>query len=132
MLKRQRPATPPMPSMPLWADPSLLDSMMVEREHKRRRTTSATPLDAPWKDWDNRLQAITNYADIGQREGEVSPELSNSEYKIANATLRELHTLQQHRLLFTPATPLIHNLPFQVSHLPLYFLATPHYFVRMY
>jgi hypothetical protein len=110
MLKRQRPATPPIPSMPLWAEPSSLDSIMVEREHKRRRTTSATPLDAPWKDWDNRLHAIANCADIG-REGQVS-------YKSANATLRELHTLQQHRLLFSaPGTPLTHNSPFQVSHL---------------
>jgi len=106
MLKRQRPATPPIPSMPLWAEPSSLDSIMVEREHKRRRTTSATPLDAPWKDWDNRLHAIANCADIG-REGQVS-------YKSANATLRELHTLQQHRLLFSaPGTPLTHNSPFQ-------------------
>lgn len=117
MLKRQRPATPPIPSMPLWADPSLLDSMMVEREHKRRRTTSMTPLDAPWKDWDNRLHAIANCADTG-REGQVSPGSSISEYKSANATLRELHTLQQHRLLFSAPEPLTHNSPFQVSHLP--------------
>ena len=117
MLKRQRPATPPIPSMPLWAEPSPLDSIMVEREHKRRRTTSATPLDAPWKDWNNRLHAIANCVDIG-REGQVSPEPSSSEYKSANAALRELHTLQQHRLLFSaPATPLTQNSPFQVSHL---------------
>ena len=116
MLKRQRPATPPIPSMPVWADPSLLDTMMAEREHKRRRTTSVTPLDAPWKDWDNRLHAIANYADVGR---EVSPESSSSEYKNANATLRELHTLQQHRLLFSaPGTPLTHNSPLQVSHWP--------------
>ena len=103
MLKRQRPTTPPIPSMPLRADPSPLDSMMTEREHKRRRTTSITPLDTPWKDWGNKLQAIANHAD----NCEASPEPTDSEYKIANGTLRELHTLQQHRLLFTS--------PFQVS-----------------
>jgi len=107
MLKRQRPTTPPIPSMPLCADPSPLDSMMMEREHKRRRTTSVTPLDTPtpWKDWGNKLQAIANHTD----NREVSPELADSEYKIANGTLRELHTLQQHRLLFAS-----HNSPFQV------------------
>jgi hypothetical protein len=103
MLKRQRPTTPPIPSMPLWADPSPLDSMMMEREHKRRRTTSITPLDTSWKDWGNKLQAIANHADN-------SPEPTDSEYRIANGTLRELHTLQQHRLLFSS-----HNSPFQVS-----------------
>ncbi|KAF8350258.1 hypothetical protein F5887DRAFT_944519 [Amanita rubescens] len=101
MLKRQRPTTPPIPSMPLWADPSPLDSMMMEREHKRRRTTSITPLDTPWKDWGNKLQAIANDADN-------SPEPTDSEYRTANGTLRELHTLHQHRLLFSS-----HNSPFQ-------------------
>ncbi|KAF8624832.1 hypothetical protein AX15_005715 [Amanita polypyramis BW_CC] len=112
MLKRQRPVTP-VPSMPLLAEPSPLDLVMMEREHKRRRTTSTTPLDEPWMDWGHSLQAIVDHANNTQKEEAemmVSADPFNSEYKSANTILRELHTLHQHRLLFAESgTSFLHG-----------------------
>ncbi|KAK2462083.1 hypothetical protein APHAL10511_006546 [Amanita phalloides] len=123
MLKRQRPVTPPLPSVPLLADPSSLDSMVMEREYKRRRATSITPLEAPWRDWGHNLQAIVTRVDNSQPpQGEGLHQPTDNEYRSVNTILRELHTLHQHRLLFTTSgTPPTHGFasqpPSKSSHL---------------
>jgi len=109
MLKRRRPTTPPVPSVPLWEEPSPLDTAMMEREQKRRRTALVT--DDPW---DSTPKPVVNQAG-NAREG---PEVSyvDSRYKSANSIIRELHTLHQHRLLFSMSgTPPGHDFSGQSS-----------------
>jgi len=115
MLKRRRPTTPPVPSVPLWEEPLPLDTAMMEREQKRRRTALVT--DDPWGVWDTTPKPVVNQAG-NAREG---PEVScvDSRYKSANSIIRELHTLHQHRLLFsTSATPPGHDTSGQSSSAP--------------
>ncbi|PFH50749.1 hypothetical protein AMATHDRAFT_3712 [Amanita thiersii Skay4041] len=102
MLKRQRPLTPPIPSVPLIA-PTPLDVMMMERESKRRRTNSTSD-ELSRDSWHYTTCSMVSNAKE-DTSGCASSDSSASEYKSANNMLRELHTLHQHRLLFAPTTP---------------------------
>ncbi|KAM6497915.1 hypothetical protein JOM56_005863 [Amanita muscaria] len=116
MLKRQRPATPPIPSLPLLEEPSPLDAMVMEREYKRRRTTSTsiTPQDDHLKGRASSPRPAVSQSGNFKEDTEIAVD---SQYKSANSILRELHTLHQHRLLFTGALP-GHGVPFQSSSVP--------------
>ena len=120
MLKRQRPIspTPTFSSVPLViADP------FVERDTKRRRTLPPV-LDGACRGWAQAPLSINNEEDDGEEdyisddEKNVLPNCSNNcsltqqqhpgdktEYTSTNSFLRELHTLQQHRLLFSSPLP---------------------------
>ncbi|TFK41388.1 hypothetical protein BDQ12DRAFT_438504 [Crucibulum laeve] len=109
MLKRQRAVSPPpsTPSVPL-LDSSSMD-MLIDRDPKRRRTLPPV-LDGPSRGWgrpytddsyeedyeENDSDPI--YPDTGDHDAVAA--LDTVEYKSANNVLRELHTLNQHRLLF--------------------------------
>lgn len=121
MLKRQRPVSPPptFPSVPLvTADPP---TDFVERDTKRRRTLPPV-LDGASRGWAQAPPLSINNAEDDDEEDYISddavenitPNFSincsltqqqqpgnkdKAEYTSTNSFLRELHTLQQHRLL---------------------------------
>ena len=123
MLKRQRPVspTPMFSSVPLViADPS---ADFVERDTKRRRTLPPV-LDGACRGWAQAPLSIDNEEDDGEEDYVSDDEIKNivpncsidcsltqqqpgdkAGYTSTNSFLRELHTLQQHRLLFSPPPP---------------------------
>lgn len=124
MLKRQRPVSPPpsFSSVPLITADSPTD--LVERDTKRRRTLPPV-LDGASRGWAQAPPFINNVEDdeedyISDDEIEnIAPNFSincsltqqqqqqpgdKAEYASTNSFLRELHTLQQHRLLFSSLT----------------------------
>ncbi|KAF8807193.1 hypothetical protein BYT27DRAFT_7232754 [Phlegmacium glaucopus] len=124
MLKRQRPVSPPpaSSSVPLVvADPP---ADLAVRDTKRRRTLPPV-LDGAYRGWAQTPPlSISNAEDdeedyISDDEIEnIAPNFSTTysltqqqqpgdkaEYSSANSFLRELHTLQQHRLLFSSPPP---------------------------
>jgi len=123
MLKRQRPVSPPptFSSIPLVvADPP---ADFVGRDTKRRRTLPPV-LDGAHRGWAQTPLPISIAEDdeedyISDDEIEnIAPNFSNNcsliqqqqpgdkaEYSSTNSFLRELHTLQQHRLLFPSPPP---------------------------
>ena len=122
MLKRQRPVspTPTFLSVPLViADPS---ADFVGRDTKRRRTLPPV-LDGAYRGWAQAPLSIDN-EDDGEEDYISDDEIKNiapnssiscqqqqqpgdkAGYTSTNSFLRELHTLQQHRLLsFSPPPP---------------------------
>jgi hypothetical protein len=121
MLKRQRPIspTPTFSSVPLvTADP------FVERDTKRRRTVPPV-LDGACRGWAQAPLSINTEEDDGEEDyisddenKNIAPNYSincsliqqqppgdKAGYTSTNSFLRELHTLQQHRLLFSSPPP---------------------------
>jgi len=113
MLKRQRPSspTPSKLSVPL-LDSSPMDIMGPDS--KRRRTLPPV-LDGPSRGWrrpegnDSELYDLEGYSDDELLESEQTrvddSGIDSAEYKSANSVLRELHTLYQHRLMFSSTNP---------------------------
>ena len=124
MLKRQRPVspTPTFSSVPLViADPS---ADFVGRDMKRRRTLPPV-LDGACRGWAQAPLSINNEEDDGEEDYISDDEIKNvvpncsincgltqqqqpgdkTGYTSTNSFLRELHTLQQHRLLFSSPPP---------------------------
>ncbi|PPQ90427.1 hypothetical protein CVT25_014945 [Psilocybe cyanescens] len=113
MLKRQRPVSPPIPSSSV---PFVSDSPgdLIERHSKRRRTLPPV-LDGASRGWAMTPQLNVDdeedyYSDEDGQENvasdfQHSQQQLQSEYKSTNTMLRELHTLHQHRLLFSPHFP---------------------------
>ena len=120
MLKRQRPVspTPTFSSVPLVvADP------FVERDTKRIRTLPPV-LDGACRGWAQVPLSINNEEDDGEEDNisddenkNITPNCSincsltqeqpgdKARYTSTNSFLRELHTLQQHRLLISSPLP---------------------------
>ncbi|KAF5311834.1 hypothetical protein D9619_003329 [Psilocybe cf. subviscida] len=121
MLKRQRAASPPPPSssnIPLVSDTP--GDSIAERNFKKQRTAPPS-LDGRTRGW-GQDQELSTEEDDGEEyyidedtedmvpspspAGYVHPTLhAENEYKSANTVLRELHTLHQHRMLFSTAQP---------------------------
>jgi hypothetical protein len=123
MLKRQRPVspTPTFSSVPLViADPY---ADFVGRDTKRRRTLPPV-LDGACRGWAHAPLFINNEEDDGEEDYISDDEIENiapncsinvsltqqqpgdkAGYTSTNSFLRELHTLQQHRLLFSSPPP---------------------------
>ena len=123
MLKRQRPVSPPptFSSIPLVvADPP---ADFVGRDTKRRRTLPPV-LDGAHRGWAQAPPLPINIAEDDEEDyisddeiENIAPNFSNNcsliqqqpgdkaEYSSTNSFLRELHTLQQHRLLFPSPPP---------------------------
>lgn len=105
MLKRQRPSSPP---------PSISDIPLVDdssHDFKRRRILPPI-LDGPSRGWGTSQEEdiYEEDADISDEEREHTSSSSSSnpdvvEYRSANTVLRELHTLNQHRLTQAFASP---------------------------
>jgi len=111
MLKRQRAPSPPLhsSSVPLISD---TPSDLTERKAKRSRTQPpvldgasrgwARPLETPSEDEedylsDDEIETLASSYPSQQQQ-------SQSEYKSSNTLLRELHTLQQHRICFSSSS----------------------------
>lgn len=123
MLKRQRQVspTPTFSSVPLViADPY---ADFAGRDTKRRRTLPPV-LDGVCRGWAHAPLFINNEEDDGEEDYISDDEIENivpnssinfsltqqqpgdkAGYTSANSFLRELHTLQQHRLLFSSPPP---------------------------
>jgi hypothetical protein len=124
MLKRQRPISPPptFPTAPLVID---LPVDFVGRDTKRRRTLPPV-LDGACRGWAQALPlSINSVEDDGEEDYISDDEIENiapnfsincslahqqqpgdkTEYASTNSFLRELHTLQQHRLLSSSLPP---------------------------
>lgn len=120
MLKRQRPIspTPTLSSVPL-----VITDPFVERDTKRRRTLPPV-LDGACRGWAQAPLSINNEEDDGEEDYISDDENKNipptcsincsltqqqpgdkTGYTSTNSFLRELHTLQQHRLLFSSPPP---------------------------
>ncbi|PPQ80018.1 hypothetical protein CVT26_011900 [Gymnopilus dilepis] len=108
MLKRQRPSSPFLPS----STPFIADSSddIVDRTSKRRRTIPPA-LDGSSRGWASPPQDLEDddedydddYPSYNKHSNQhVELTELNPEYKSANAILRELHVLHQHRSLFSP------------------------------
>ena len=125
MLKRQRPVSPPpmFSSVPLvMTDPPATDFM--RRDTKRRRTLPPI-LDGAYRGWaqapplsinnvedddedhisDDEVEKIAPNFSINCSLIQQHPPEDKTEYASTNSFLRELHTLQQHRLLFSSPPP---------------------------
>ena len=119
MLKRQRQTSPPPPSsssVPLISNDPVADMIERERDSKRRRTLPPS-LDGAARGW--AKPEITEGYDDDQEEQYSDEEdavydyrptrnqvtLASAEYKSTNTMLRDLHTLHQHRLLFSSPSP---------------------------
>lgn len=118
MLKRQRPIspTPTFSSVPI-----VIADSFVERDTKRRRTLPPV-LDGACRGWAQAPLSINNEEDDGEEDYISDDEKENTTtncsincsqqqpgdkagYTSTNSFLRELHTLQQHRLLFSSPPP---------------------------
>lgn len=124
MLKRQRPISPPptFSTAPLVIADSPVD--FVGRDMKRRRTLPPV-LDGACRGWAQSLPlSINDVEDDGEEDyisddeiEDIAPNFSincslthqqpadKAEYTSTNSFLRELHTLQQHRLLSSSLPP---------------------------
>ncbi|KAG5648162.1 hypothetical protein DXG03_006116 [Asterophora parasitica] len=111
MLKRQRQSSPP-PSIPLIEDPFPFQDITEARRNSKRRRVLPPSLDGNSRGWgvfappsqdnDEDEEYVSEEDEGTEDNGDRSrwaPYLS--EYKDANNVLNELHTLQQHRLLFS-------------------------------
>lgn len=102
MLKRQRPSSPP---------PSISNIPFVDdssHDFKRRRIFPPI-LDGPSRGWGMSQEEDIYEEDAGTSDEERENTSSSSnpdvaEYKSANTALRELHTLNQHRLTFASSS----------------------------
>ncbi|KIM48430.1 hypothetical protein M413DRAFT_440160 [Hebeloma cylindrosporum] len=112
MLKRQRAPSPPLTSssVPLVNDTS---GDLIERKVKRRRTQPPV-LDGASRGWARPLEDPSEDEEDFCSDDEVEnlasshpsqQDQSQSEYKSTNTMLRELHTLQQHRICFSSPSP---------------------------
>ncbi|KDR84765.1 hypothetical protein GALMADRAFT_233098 [Galerina marginata CBS 339.88] len=128
MLKRQRPSSPPLasPSIPFISD---APGDLIERNSKRRRTLPPV-LDGASRGWASAPQVADDEEDDYHSDYEEENDdafasscyqdhQNTSEYKSANSILRELHTLHQHRLLFSPSKPHVHATPLNSITYPL-------------
>ncbi|KAK1229396.1 hypothetical protein PQX77_007573 [Marasmius sp. AFHP31] len=99
MLKRQRPPSPP-PSMSSFATSSPLD--MVLPFSKRRRVLPHSS-DSPSESTRTRVhwEDDEEYTDEPENDNSRAVNM-DSPYKETNSVLYELHTLNRHRLLFSP------------------------------
>jgi hypothetical protein len=123
MLKRQRQVspTPTFSSVPLVIADPYADFM--GRDTKRRRTLPPV-LDGACRGWAHAPLSINNEEDDGEEDYISDDEIKNivpncsincsltqqqpgdkAGYTSTNSFLRELHTLQQHRLLFSSPPP---------------------------
>ena len=120
MLKRQRPVSP----IPTFSSvPLVIADPFVERDMKRRRTLPPV-LDGACRGWAQAPLSINNEEDDGEEDYISDDENKNivpncsincslpqqqpgdkAGYTSTNSFLRELHTLQQHRLLFSFPPP---------------------------
>lgn len=126
MLKRQRQASPPPPSssnIPLITAPA--GDAIAERIFKKQRTAPPS-LDGRIRGWGQEPELpgedddgedyidddIEDMVPLPSTAGYVHPSLhAENEYKSANTVLRELHTLHQHRMLFsTPPSSGSHSI----------------------
>jgi len=115
MLKRQRPASP----LPSTSDtPVAVDSFAFDpetRHLKRPRVIPPSP-DGACPSWDpyndNHSNEDEDYIEE-QGERDANGPTYADEYKQVNNVLRELHTLHQHRLLFT--SPSLAQTPLESS-----------------
>ncbi|KAF9557849.1 hypothetical protein CPC08DRAFT_764298 [Agrocybe pediades] len=128
MLKRQRQSSPLPPSssssIPFVSDGP---SDLIERTTKRRRTQPPV-MDGTQRGWNspsNNNSAFRDDEDDYISEDDEPADSAHSaqpfdlqyqhyqqnqsEYKSANTLLRELHTLNQHRLLFSSASSPVHS-----------------------
>jgi len=121
MLKRSRPISPPptSSSVPLVAPDPPAD--LVGRDTKRRRTLPPV-LDGTCRGWAQAPPLLINISEDEEDDYISDDEIENiaphsstncnlnqqpdkAEYTSTNSFLRELHTLQQHRLLFSSPQP---------------------------
>lgn len=102
MLKRQRPSSPP---------PSISDIPLVDdssHDFKRRRILPPI-LDGPSRGWGTSQEEEIYGEDASTSDEELENATASSfnpdvvEYSSANTVLRELHTLNQHRLTQAPS-----------------------------
>ena len=121
MLKRQRVPSPPLSfsSVPFISD---TPADLIERKAKRRRTQPPV-LDGASRGWARPAETPSDDEEdpISDDEAELlvsshPSQQQQSEYKSTNTMLRELHTLQQHRICFSSSstaqnTPLSTSLP---------------------
>lgn len=102
MLKRQRQSSPPPP--PTSSNINLLIDLSVEEQHAKRRRTQ---LDGSLRDGSRAVDDDDSYEEsLDDHAVNAASHESTEipvEYKSANIILRELHILNQHRLMFTPA-----------------------------
>ena len=120
MLKRQRPVSPTPTSSSV---PLVIADSFLERDTKRRRTLPPV-LDGACRGWAQAPPSINKEEDDGEEDyisddenKHITPNCSinssltqqqpgdNAGYTSTNSFLRELHTLQQHRLFFSPPLP---------------------------
>lgn len=125
MLKRQRASSPPLPSSSV---PLITDTLgdVIERTAKRRRTQPPV-LDGASRGWARPLGTPSDDEEDLLSDDEVEPLVAShpsqqhqqqSEYKFTNTMLRELHTLQQHRISFSsPSTTQNTSLSSSLPHL---------------
>jgi hypothetical protein len=108
MLKRQRAPSPPLSfsSVPFISD---TPGDLIERKVKRRRTQPPV-LDGTSRGWARPPETASEDEEdlISDDEAELlvpsHPSQQQSEYKSTNTMLRELHTLQQHRIYFSSSS----------------------------
>ena len=119
MLKRQRPVSP----IPTFSSvPLVIADPFVERDTKRRRTLPPV-LDGACRGWAQAPLSINNEEDDGEEDYISDDEIKTvpncsincsltqqqpgdkAAYTSTNSFLRELHTLQQHRHLFSSPLP---------------------------
>lgn len=125
MLKRQRQASPPpSTSIPFVAD--CKDDLLSMPQSSKRRRMAPPVLDGASRGW-NALcpgdEEETYFSEDDEEDDEATTASQSGpsrEYSATNNLLRELHTLNQHRLLFSPAkTPLKQSpTPHTVSYSP--------------
>jgi hypothetical protein len=102
MLKRQRQQSPPPSSGSIPLVPDSVTDTTAAPNFKRRRT--APPLlDGVSRGWTQRDEDeggfdLDDYEDFTAPTPQGGP---SSEYSATNSLLRDLHTLNQHRLLFS-------------------------------
>ncbi|KAF5368421.1 hypothetical protein D9758_002374 [Tetrapyrgos nigripes] len=117
MLKRQRPASPPLSSSNV---PLLTDSSNLEAPNAKRRRTLPPVLDGKLRGWTTPSEPIDDgddgYEDededdgiLHQQDHSTTFQYDHSPYKSTNNLLHELHTLNKHRLLFAPPQEPFHD-----------------------
>ncbi|KAH6917623.1 hypothetical protein BKA70DRAFT_339688 [Coprinopsis sp. MPI-PUGE-AT-0042] len=122
MLKRQRQSSPPpfvSNSVPLVSsDTPSADEPVIVRDVKRRRTQPPV-LDGMMRGWNSPSDEDGYFSEDGDAapddadedwkyhgppQSEEAP-AGSTEYQSANNLLRELHVLNQHRIMFKSPTP---------------------------
>jgi hypothetical protein len=124
MLKRQRQTSPPPSSLNIPLISDLPSDAIAERNFKKQRTAPPS-LDGRIRGWGQEPElpgedddgedyiddSTEDMVPLPSTAGYAHPSLhAENEYKSANTVLRELHTLHQHRMLFsTPPSPGSHS-----------------------